>query len=173
MALLRSSAINGACDQCIQTSTLLHLTQGMCLHRLLHSLPDSHQCQDACADVMGVRRYDLLPFCYMSFYVADRKFYAADVAAGLYHSSAYYAAQSLAGAAPAAKLSVCIHVHRKLFMRHVLHGLGASRPWQGKNHSPKDDAFTAPAQRRVQPLERTTQAASAAAASPLGPGVGI
>ncbi|KAK9834196.1 hypothetical protein WJX81_007595 [Elliptochloris bilobata] len=42
--------------------------------------------------------YDLLPFCYMSFYVADRKFYAADVAAGLYHSSAYYAAQGLAGA---------------------------------------------------------------------------
>ena len=50
----------------------------------------------------GMRRYDLLPFCYMSFYVADRKFYSADVAANLYHSSAYYAAQSLAGAAPAA-----------------------------------------------------------------------
>jgi len=44
------------------------------------------------------RRYDLLPFCYMSFYVADRKFYGADVAAGLYHPSAYHAAQTLAGA---------------------------------------------------------------------------
>ena len=35
---------------------------------------------------MGMRRYDLLPFCYMSFYVADRKFFSQDVAAGLYHS---------------------------------------------------------------------------------------
>jgi len=35
----------------------------------------------------------------MSFYVADREFFGADIAAGLYHSSAYYVAQSLAGAA--------------------------------------------------------------------------
>lgn len=51
-------------------------------------------------------RYDLLPFCYMSFYVADRTFYGADVAAGLYHSSAYYSAQMLAGVGPAHSLAV-------------------------------------------------------------------
>ena len=80
-----------------------------CMHDLLqvhdfdpHKLPLTFLCP--CADVTGMRRYDLLPFCYMSFYVADRKFYVADVAAGLYHSSAYYAAQSLAGAAPAAQV---------------------------------------------------------------------
>jgi ATP-binding cassette subfamily G (WHITE) protein 2 len=44
--------------------------------------------------------FELLPFCYMSFYVADRKFYASDVAAGLYHPSAYYLAQMLAGKYP-------------------------------------------------------------------------
>lgn len=37
----------------------------------------------------------LLPFSYMSIYYADRQFYAADVASGLYHPSAYYVAQSL------------------------------------------------------------------------------
>lgn len=41
--------------------------------------------------------FELLPFCYMSFYVADRKFYAADVAAKLYHPSAYYIATMGAG----------------------------------------------------------------------------
>ncbi|KAK9834135.1 hypothetical protein WJX81_001128 [Elliptochloris bilobata] len=40
--------------------------------------------------------FELLPFCYMSFYVADRQFFAADVAAGLYHTSAYYLAHTLA-----------------------------------------------------------------------------
>lgn len=42
--------------------------------------------------------FELLPFCYMSLYVADRAFYAADVAAGLYHPCAYYIAHSLAAA---------------------------------------------------------------------------
>lgn len=42
--------------------------------------------------------FELLPFCYMSFYVADRKFYAADVASKLYHPSAYYIATMAAGA---------------------------------------------------------------------------
>ncbi|KAK9802008.1 hypothetical protein WJX73_010401 [Symbiochloris irregularis] len=43
--------------------------------------------------------FELLPFCYMSFYVADRKFYAADVASKLYHPSAYYVA-TMAAAFP-------------------------------------------------------------------------
>ena len=39
----------------------------------------------------------LLPFCYMSFYVANRKFYHEEVASKLYHPSAYYLATNLAG----------------------------------------------------------------------------
>ena len=41
--------------------------------------------------------FELLPFCYMSFYVADRKYFAGDVAAKLYHPSAYYMANWVAG----------------------------------------------------------------------------
>lgn len=36
--------------------------------------------------------YQLMPFCFMSFYVADRRFFQADVAADLYAPSAYYLA---------------------------------------------------------------------------------
>ncbi len=42
--------------------------------------------------------FELLPFCYMSFYVADRRFFAADVSNGLYHPSAYYISAVIAGA---------------------------------------------------------------------------
>ena len=41
--------------------------------------------------------FELLPFCYMSFYVEDRRFFAADVASDLYHPSAYYVATVIAG----------------------------------------------------------------------------
>ena len=41
--------------------------------------------------------FELLPFCYMSFYVADRRFFAADVSNDLYHPSAYYLSAVLAG----------------------------------------------------------------------------
>lgn len=40
--------------------------------------------------------FELLPFCYMSFYVFDRKFFMADRAADLYYTSAYYAAHTAA-----------------------------------------------------------------------------
>ena len=40
--------------------------------------------------------YELLPFCYMSFYVWDRKFFLSDRASGLYATSAYYAAHMAA-----------------------------------------------------------------------------
>jgi hypothetical protein len=42
----------------------------------------------------------LLPFSYMSIYFSDRQFYAADVATGLYHPSAYYLAQTLTSEFP-------------------------------------------------------------------------
>ena len=41
--------------------------------------------------------FELLPFCYMSFYVADRRFFAADVSNDLYHPSAYYISAVIAG----------------------------------------------------------------------------
>lgn len=41
--------------------------------------------------------FELLPFCYMSFYVADRRFFAADVSNDLYHPSAYYLSAVTAG----------------------------------------------------------------------------
>ena len=41
--------------------------------------------------------FELLPFCYMSFYVADRRFFAADIGNGLYHPSAYYLSAVMAG----------------------------------------------------------------------------
>ena len=40
--------------------------------------------------------FELLPFCYMSFYVWDRKFFLSDRASGLYSTSAYYAAHMAA-----------------------------------------------------------------------------
>ena len=42
--------------------------------------------------------YQLMPFCFMSFYVADRRFFQADVAADLYAPSAYYLAAVSASA---------------------------------------------------------------------------
>ena len=44
--------------------------------------------------------FELLPFCYMSFYVFDRKFYLSDRAADLYHTSAYYLGHMTAGGSP-------------------------------------------------------------------------
>ncbi len=40
--------------------------------------------------------FELLPFCYMSFYVWDRTFFLSDRASGLYSTSAYYAAHMTA-----------------------------------------------------------------------------
>jgi ATP-binding cassette, subfamily G (WHITE), member 2 len=51
--------------------------------------------------------FELLPFCYMSLYIADRKFYAADVASGLYHPCAYYLAHT-AAASPFIALNAAI-----------------------------------------------------------------
>ena len=42
--------------------------------------------------------YAMMPFGYISLYAADRAFYAADVAAGLYHPLAYYLASATAAA---------------------------------------------------------------------------
>lgn len=40
--------------------------------------------------------FELLPFCYMSFYVWDRKFFLGDRASDLYSTSAYYMAHMAA-----------------------------------------------------------------------------
>lgn len=44
--------------------------------------------------------FELLPFCYMSFYVADRRFFAADISNDLYHPSAYYLSSVIASECP-------------------------------------------------------------------------
>ena len=58
--------------------------------------------------------FELLPFCYMSFYVFDRKFYMADRAADLYHTSAYYlghmAASAFAAFLAAGPFITCMQV---------------------------------------------------------------
>ena len=46
--------------------------------------------------------FELLPFCYMSFYVWDRTFFLSDRASGLYATSAYYAAHMTASESPPA-----------------------------------------------------------------------
>ena len=46
--------------------------------------------------------FELLPFCYMSFYVWDRTFFLSDRAGGLYATSAYYAAHMTASETPLA-----------------------------------------------------------------------
>jgi ABC-type multidrug transport system permease subunit len=43
----------------------------------------------------------VLPFAYLNLYVADRRFYLVDVAANLYHRSAYHVAQTVAASPPA------------------------------------------------------------------------
>ena len=51
--------------------------------------------------------FELLPFCYMSFYVFDRKFFMADRAADLYYTSAYYVAHTTASESPAVIVVLC------------------------------------------------------------------
>ena len=41
--------------------------------------------------------FELLPFCYVSFYSWDRKFFLADRVSGTYAASAYFTAHMLAG----------------------------------------------------------------------------
>lgn len=50
-----------------------------------------------CSQKYAPCRYMLLPFCYMSFYVANRKFFHEEIAAKLYHPTAYYLANISAG----------------------------------------------------------------------------
>ena len=52
--------------------------------------------------------FELLPFCYVSFYSWDRKFFLADRVSGTYATSAYFTAHMLAG---------------KLFLRGTAHCL--------------------------------------------------
>ena len=55
--------------------------------------------------------FELLPFCYMSFYVFDRKFYMADRAADLYHTSAYYLGHMAASACAAFQCTCHLACH--------------------------------------------------------------
>ena len=51
--------------------------------------------------------FELLPFCYVSFYSWDRKFFLADRVSGTYATSAYFTAHMLAGKL-FASVAVCL-----------------------------------------------------------------
>ncbi len=74
--------------------------------------------------------FELLPFCYMSFYVADRRFFAADVSNDLYHPSAYYLAAVVAGAAAGPHLGGPSDAAERCQRRGILYS-GAARRGRG------------------------------------------
>ena len=53
--------------------------------------------QRACVMFFTMLLFELLPFCYVSFYSWDRKFFLADRVSGTYATSAYFTAHMLAG----------------------------------------------------------------------------
>jgi hypothetical protein len=63
--------------------------------------------------------FELLPFCYMSFYVWDRKFFLSDRASDLYSTSAYYMAHMAASESLSTSLAK---------IRHALFNM--SVPWR-------------------------------------------
>jgi hypothetical protein len=65
----------------------------------------------------------LLPFSYVSIYFSDRQLYAADVATGLYHPSAYYLAQTLTSEFPIFARTA----HKSLAVMFPIHAPSANR----------------------------------------------
>ena len=65
---------------------------------MFHDLPDTANSTRARLSVIYyvLLVFQLLPFSFMSFFVADRNFFFADVKTNLYTPSAYFAATSLA-----------------------------------------------------------------------------
>ena len=63
------------------------------------NIPDgpSSAFQRACVMFFTMLLFELLPFCYVSFYSWDRKFFLADRVSGTYSTSAYFTAHMLAG----------------------------------------------------------------------------
>ncbi len=53
--------------------------------------------QRGCVMFFTMLLFELLPFCYVSFYSWDRKFFLADRVSGTYATSAYFTAHMLAG----------------------------------------------------------------------------
>ena len=52
--------------------------------------------QRGCVMFFTMLLFELLPFCYVSFYSWDRKFFLADRESGIYATSAYYVAHMCA-----------------------------------------------------------------------------
>ena len=52
--------------------------------------------QRGCVMFFTLLLFELLPFCYVSFYSWDRKFFLADRESGIYSTSAYYVAHTCA-----------------------------------------------------------------------------
>ena len=68
--------------------------------------------------------YQLLPFCFMSFFSADRQFFIKDIAAELYAPSAYYLAAVSSSEIPCYYLP-CLVAYGSMRLLHAL------RCWQG------------------------------------------
>ena len=56
--------------------------------------------QRGCVMFFTMLLFELLPFCYVSFYSWDRKFFLADRESGIYAISAYYVAHMCASKSP-------------------------------------------------------------------------
>ena len=67
--------------------------------------------QRGCVMFFTMLLFELLPFCYVSFYSWDRKFFLADRESGIYATSAYYVAHMCASESrlAAAQSSECLH----------------------------------------------------------------
>ena len=113
MTLLWRSLLNQLRNPTDTSSRLLMSTWvGTLAGLVFYNLPEGpNSTQERLADMFFILLlYQLLPFCFTSFYSADRRHYALDVAANLYSPSAYYFAMSLSSAhslSRATKFRIC------------------------------------------------------------------
>ena len=87
------------CRSCVELAVLdqwisLDFHAGLVFHDLSNAATSSRARLSVIFYVLLL--FQLLPFSFMSFFVADRKFFLADVTTNLYTPSAYFVAASLA-----------------------------------------------------------------------------
>ena len=100
--------------------------------------------QRACVMFFTMLLFELLPFCYVSFYSWDRKFFLADRVSGTYATSAYFTAHMLAGKlfssgafclAPLCMMTSCSPCHAAVFC--------VTPPWSTASLAPVPPQSTA------------------------------
>ena len=80
--------------------------------------------QRGCVMFFTLLLFELLPFCYVSFYSWDRKFFLADRESGIYSTSAYYVAHTCASepclnAPGCCSTMLCTRAEVRLCLHHV------------------------------------------------------